>query len=447
MPLRAPSQGLEGYRIPGRRVRAKALVGNFTAAFLGFGLLLSSPPAELRNLLQVPLVGSYQLSLFELALIPICLGIFLRRKLHIEKHEQPLFLSVALLFGTRVLSLLLARNVVPEQAFSTFRYVETFVVLLVMAALFSDSTRRAFFFKGVVAGVILESLAGFWSFLASGGIQRGFWLGVDNFRLQVYLLIICSLLLLTNKRQWKPLAYSLALLLALLATQTRAVVPLLTVVLILGVLLWGRRYIRPVLIYCGWILFVVPAALVLFPELTQQTHVRVQQVFKQESAIKHRLVLIEMAGIAFFENPVTGIGSGGFARQQITLYRKAQQTIPWDYRTLNPVGAHNLILGTAAETGSVGLLAYFLWMLAVIRICLRATRLSMRRMAEKSALYTAGAALTVIGLTLSDWWGQSSFTLIATFLLAFVLGWMRENKVLLAREEAHTSSRRVARFG
>jgi len=171
-------------------------------------------------------------------------------------------------------------------------------------------------------------------------------------------------------------------------------------------------------------LAIVPV-LRLLPESEENVMKRVDEIWTGGGTIGLRLILWEMAVAAYASHPVIGIGSGGFASQQNTLYLQINDAYAPAYETsYGSQSAHNTVLGVAAETGTLGLIAYSLWMVAVIRICLRGIRIE----GFYRDPYVLAACVCLLAMMAGDWWGQYSFMPPSTCLLGFVLGWCRTHQ-------------------
>ena len=255
--------------------------------------------------------------------------------------------------------------------------------------------------------------------------MRGVWLGVDSYKLQIFLLVACCLSFSQKKGRFSKIVAGLFLLLGMLATETRSAVVLFLLSLFPLFLTRHRAMFKPVLALLALGAVAIVPVLRLLPEGEQNLMKRVDEISTGGGTIGLRLILWEMAVAAYASHPITGIGSGGFARQQNTLYLQINDAYAPAYETnYGSQSAHNTVLGVAAETGTLGLVAYLLWMAAVVRICLRGIRLE--RFYQDP--YLLAACVCLLAMVIGDWWGQYSFMPPSTCLLGFVLGWCRAHQ-------------------
>ncbi|MET0400371.1 MAG: O-antigen ligase family protein [Longimicrobiaceae bacterium] len=84
--------------------------------------------------------------------------------------------------------------------------------------------------------------------------------------------------------------------------------------------------------------------------------------------VEQRAALFLTAVQMFVDHPVLGVGPGGFADQVVSY--AARVTTLWDYQAT----PHNAYVQMAAETGTVGLLAFLAFLWACLRVLLRAAR-------------------------------------------------------------------------
>lgn len=393
---------------------------------LGLAFFAASPPSQSfsasASFLQVPFPGSYVIMYFDLAVAFGCLTLVWNGRFRFDGHEKPLYRALALVILTRVLSLVAASSMAMEQAISILRYVETFAIALLLANLLSLRQNRRLFLRGMILGAAIETTGALLIFFTSGGEERGVWLGVDNYKLQIFLLVACCLSFSQKKGRSLKIVAGLLLLLGILATETRTAVVLLLLSLLPLFLTRHRAMLKPAIAFLAFAAVAIVPVLRLLPEAEQNVMKRVDEIWTGGGTIGLRFILWEMAVAAYVSSPITGIGSGGFARQQNTLYLQINDAYASGYETkYDSQSAHNTVLGVAAETGTLGLIAYFLWTVAVVRICLRGMRLE----GFYKDPYVLAACVCLLAMMIGDWWGQYSFMPPSTCLLGFVLGWCR----------------------
>jgi O-antigen ligase len=404
-----------------RADKLTAIGGDFLAFALGLTLFTASPPEGSGDLLRIPLF-SYFVSYFDLTVGFSCLVLAWNFALRIEKHEKPLLGALGLVILARVLSLVFASVVASDQVLSIFRYASTFLLLLLLANLLKSPRRRRRFLTGLITGAALETVGGLVVFISSRGESRGFWLGLDNNKLQVFLLVVCCLSLARKQYRWGKIFLGLSLFMGIFVTELRSAFILLIIALLLLSLSYRRRMLRP-----AWVLMLIGclvsiSLIQLMPGSETELNKRIQQIVTGEGSIGYRFILWEMAAVAYLNHPMTGLGSGGFSRQQNALYFQISDAFAPEYEALGlQLSTHNTVLGVAAETGTIGLIAYFVWVTAVIRICLSAIR---KERAHHDTYILASCFLLLAMLT-QDWWGQASFIPSSTCLLGLVLGWYR----------------------
>jgi O-antigen ligase len=327
-----------------------------------------------------------------------------------------------------------------EQAISILRYVETFVIALLLANLLCLRQNRRLFLRGMILGAVIETTGALLTFFSSGGEERGVWLGVDNYKLQIFLLVACCLSFSQKKGRSLKIVAGLLLLLGILVIETRTAIVLFLLSLFPLFLTRKRAMFKPVLALLALAAVGIVAVLGLLPKAEQNVMNRVDEIWTGGGTIGLRFILWEMAATAYVNHPITGIGSGGFARQQNTLYLQINDVYASGYETkYDSQSAHNTVLGVAAETGTLGLIAYFLWMVAVGRICLRGIRLE----GFYQDPYVLAACVCSLAMMTGDWWGQFSFMPPSTCLLGFVLGWCRAHQEPKLPAPALTLSKQI----
>lgn len=396
---------------------------------LGLALFAASPPSQsfspIATYLQVPFSGSYVIMYFDLAVAFGCLTLAWNGRFRFDEHERPLYRALAFVILTRVVSLVAASNMEMEQSISILRYVETFAIVLLLANLLNFGHNRRLFLRGMIVGAVIETTGALLIFLSSGGEERGVWLGVDNYKLQIFLLVACCLAFAEKKGRSLKIVAGLLLLLGILVTETRSAVVLFLLSLLPLFLTRHRAMFKPVLAVLALAAVAIVPVLRVLPEAEQNVMQRVDEISTGGGTIGLRFILWEMALAAYVSSPITGIGSGGFARQQNTLYLEINDAYASGYETkYDSQSAHNTVLGVAAETGTLGLIAYFLWAAAVVTICLRGIRLE----GSYQDPFVLAACVCLLAMMVGDWWGQYSFMSPSTCLLGFVLGWSRSHR-------------------
>jgi O-antigen ligase len=394
---------------------------------LGLTVAASSPPEDTASYLRLPLLGSYHLTYFDLIVLAAFLVCFWNAELKLGKVEARVYRALGFVVLTRVISLVFASEVMPQQMISVFRYVETLVILIILTNVLASGTNRRRFLAGVILGAALESLGGLVIFFSTHGEYRAIWLGRDNYKIQVYALLVCCLALVQSKQRLFVALSASALGLAIIATQTRRAISLFLVAL--AVIVWKRRrqLLRPMLAtlgICAIVAFLSFLSFSVLPETGSGLSGRVDQMWTGGGTVGLRIILWEMAAEAYLRHPITGIGSGGFARQQDALYFKIADAYDPGYEhEFGTLSTHNTVLGVAAETGTLGLIAYFLWFFAVVSLVWKVLDL------VHEDKYIVAACACLLSMVLEDLWGQASFLPTMTCLLGLVLGWYRAKRL------------------
>jgi O-antigen ligase len=403
-------------------------LGAVSSACLGFLLIFSAPYGGgfFRNWL-IPLVESYRINFFEGFAIIVCFIGLTVYGIKIKRYEQFLFLSIILVSYTRLLSLLTAEQAELVQIVSVFRYVKALVVIYILANLFTYSKNRVAFIWGLIVGVSIETIMGIYIALNEG---KGVFISINTFQLQIFFIIVCSLVYVNKKHRFAMFVFITALLLGIAATQTRSALVQLITVLIFTTMwyVWSKKkkIPKPVIsltLFSSMSIFLLA---ILFPVIFEGLFVRIISAIGGDGLI-YRYYLLDKALGAFLQHPITGIGSGGFARQLDFLPQVFNVEVPQHYVGLG-LTTHNTFLGVIAETGVIGLIAYLLWVIGVIAISAKILKLA--NIKTNGDIYAIAASLMMINFIVSDFWSQSSFFPITNTLLGFMLGWLREkNKI------------------
>jgi O-antigen ligase len=407
--------------------------GNFVAFSVGIAVFTASPPELTAQFLRVPFLHSYIVTYFDGAVALGCLLMALNGALRFSPSERRLWVAIGLVILIRAVSLAFATDFVLEQVVSVLRYVETGAVLLLLANLLSISQHRRVFLKAIFLGAVLDSVGGVFRFAFTAGEQRGIWLGVDTYKLLVFFLLVCCLSLSKARHKSWGILWALFLVVSILVNGTRAAVVLF--VLSSALLFWTRR--RAAVKSAAAVALLGAVGLVpvlsLFPQGRQVIEGRASQVLTGGGTIGLRFILWRMAAAAYLAHPVIGIGSGGFARQQDALYLQINEAYDPQYETLyEGLSTHNTVLGIAAETGTLGLIAYLVWVTAVVAICIRGIRLE----ALHYDTYVLAACVCLLAMMAEDWWGQASFIPTSTSILGFILGWSRAHALAMRTASA-----------
>jgi O-antigen ligase len=402
---------------------ATLIWGGGAAAFvIGAAISLATPPEDSAQFLRLPFAGSYLVTYYDLLIGLAFLYCLFIGALKIDRREHRIYVGVGLVILTRVLSLVFADSMEGQQIFSMLRYLSTLATLILLANLLSSRRNRRSFLVGVMTGAVLESVGGLLIFCSSWGEERGIWLGLDNYKLQVFGLLLCSLALWDKAGRTQKLLTGLLLTAGIMVTGTRRALVLFFFSMVFLVYARRRALLKPLL---GLLIFGTIAWVALpqvLPEGEQTVVDRMDQSWGGGGTIGFRFVLWEMAAAAYLNHPITGLGSGGFARQQDSLYFAVNDAFPEAYADkYTSLSTHNTVLGVAAETGTLGLAAYLFWVAAVTSFVLKTWKLG--QFGNDS--YIIAVCVFLLALLLEDWWGQASFMPPSTCLLGLILGWRR----------------------
>jgi len=412
--------------------RARLKMGLIISACCGFLLIFIEPySGGYFKDWFIPLIGNYRINLFEAFLIPIfyvSLMYYIHKGIQIKKSEQILYLSMILIIFFRILSLIVADNIETIQWISIFRYIETLVVIYIFTNLFSDHKNRKFFIRGVIIGVIIETIGGIFVFLKT--YYKGVFISNTSHILQVFLIIVCILVFMNRRHKFLMWVFILVIILAILASLSRTSwIFLVTSLLIFALVYSKKQALRNVLFFIAFAGIAVLLMGKILPSATDIFIIKSNEPFNIGGTTFYRFYLWDKALGSFLQNPILGIGSGSFGRQQENLPQLFNVELPGHYRKLNfQLTAHSTFFGILSETGIIGLSVYLLWIIAIISICRKAIQLS--NIYSSHDKYIIATTLIVISLIVFDIITKCSFTLISSIFIGFICGWLREkNKI------------------
>ena len=360
------------------------------------------------------------LLILPVGVIALCLYGF-----RVKRQERFLYGSLCLVILSRLVSLVAAGHMELEQSVSVFRYVEGMVVIYVCSIFFLAEVNRTRFVAGVMCGVALETVGGIAMFAMNGGQERGIFISVNSFMLQVFVIVLGILAIRARHQVLLTTVAILIIFVGVLATLTRSALLLLGVCVVLLFLADRRGFVRPLLVLGTTVTIAVAvfASGSLVPELKAAVTSRNEDAFAVQGSVLHRFYLWDIALGTFVDHPLFGIGSGGFARLEAGAPQFFNVELSKEYRGEDyHLSTHNNLLGVASETGLFGLFAGFLFALAVFKLCL-STNL---KQAMFESPVVASAAILIMALMLSDIWAAGSFTPISNTFIGFLAGWSRE---------------------
>jgi|GEM_PF-1296373 len=403
---------------------------------LAVGLLLISLAPYALGFFKdwtVPITSSLQFRLFDVLVIPFAyLGLIYYglRYSWIKKYERFLFLSIILVILSRIISLLFAETLQLEAVsiLSIFRYVEALILIFVFANLFTDLKNRQLFILGIIIAVIIETVGGIFMVFA---VNKGYFFSTSSYILQILLILACILTFINKKHRFLMAIFILVLVLAVFATLSRSALIFLMITLIASLIYTRKQILKPILFFIVLVIIASLLTAVIFPSLGDIFVNRVESGLKGQGSVFYRFYLWDKAIATFLEHPLTGIGSGGFARQRESLPQVFQIELDPSSIQTYQTGTHNKVLEVMSDTGIVGLVAYIFWFVAAMGFSLKVLRSSNIRYDT----YAIAVSLIVIGLIISDTYSKASFTAMPNVLIGFLLGWHREKTKLSQRIE------------
>lgn len=390
----------------------------------GFFMLFCSPlpggPIASLILYRVESIG-YGFDIFEIFLAVLVLVRILQSpKLVFLQHARKLYFSVVLVMVSRLMSLLYADQPYIGQYVSFLRYIEVFAAIFVFQSIALSKKELSSFLLGLLCGTVIEAVGDI--FVAYQG-QRGMFISFTAIAFQVFFLVY-FLLLFLEKKKWKYVLLVSFFVLSLIATQTRTF--FINAALSAIFALWFVR--KQVSIQKAVISFIIlisfgGAVIHLFPDIYERTFERSMLLFDPSSGSGVRYFLWDKAFGAFLENPLLGIGSGGFARNVAYLPQYFNVLLPGDYAEMAyaNMGTHSTITNVMAETGVVGMLAYFVWIFAIFSLFRKVVPAAIN--SKDSSLILALVA-SCAATILSDLWTVGSFGMVSSCLIGLLLGWM-----------------------
>jgi len=297
------------------------------------------------------------------------------------------FISVML-----VCSIVMAATAVVQYVFPTFHFeaVESWMSLRGMDGAYVDS----------------ESLSGEAAIRVSGRAGHSNWLALIVLvvlPLNVYWYQTAT----TRMMRRLIIACVCLILLALVLTFTRTG---LLIGIVLSIVVVARRLVRvtPLRVFGGLAFLVV--VWIALPEAYKERVLTFNQ-YTSSRSVQSRIDLQNAALSYAFENPVTGLGVGGFGHEFIKESNKTAAIMKYwvtDYGW-QPVfvGAHNLYLQIAADLGFVGLAIFLAFYLLLIK-----------RLLAQEETYRINGDLRGVALTEALLVSMLSFALCGVFLHA-----------------------------
>lgn len=388
---------------------------------LGLSLIASVPySAGLGYNWFININSDYRVSFFYILEIIVYSFGFLLYGFHLKsKREKFLFISLMAIILSRVISLLFADTMQLSQLISVFRYIETFFAVYIVMNLLTDKRNRMAFVLGAGLGAFLESIAGIIKYIISEGNLRGILIGISSYQIAIFLILAILIIYSGNKKHYLFLLI-VVLVLGILSTQTRSgLLQFILGLMLLAVYAVKLNNIR-LIVYSLLTVAITYTGTFFMQKFAESAKERlVIETMEGGGTIHYRLYLWDKALGAFVHNPITGIGSGGFGKQLGELPQIFDVKMEGEKKH-TPISAHSTVFGIMAETGSLGLGAYILWAMALIRIVCEIVK---KRITDP---FVVSCAILISVFIFSDIWSINSFHPNTSFILAFILGYLRE---------------------
>ena len=328
--------------------------------------------------------------------------------------------------------------------------IVTFMFLIVVFVSFYRLTRHLSVYsmlRAFLACAFLLSLQTVIPFILSGGTFRSFGISgiiFDDLTLTALPLGVVLFLWAPRGKAWRYLIVTVTVLLALLATQSRLSILFgLTAsafAVVLSFRLAGRHRTqspicrevrRRILLLVAPTVSLATVALFtldVFGDLTAR-FAQLWQTSIEADSSRYRVTLWKRALQAFWDNPVAGVGPGGYFRLK-ELYPTMHLTE--FYRILRFSKAHNVFLHYLAELGLIGGLGLVALCANTVRLAHQnLTRAGIPRLETVALLTWAFLFVLTVAIEAGWMWGQLSFLMV--FFAALIA---RQHRLLEAEESA-----------
>lgn len=346
-----------------------------------------------------------------LVVVGFFLGKLIRQELDVRALWRPAITRSSLLFlGALILSAILCTSGEVRAAIRGVYFISFYILFYLMAFVWMNSRERlekllltlmastlavcAFAFYQFAVG----SLTPLWSAMYAGADPSGYLQRPPSVldhpgHLAGYLITMLAFslacFLLTDVRLWKLMSgcVLLAGTVALALTQTRGGMSAFGVVLLAAIWCFAKGWRNRILLTIGLLVVAITSAYLAAnfgPE-------RLKTEGDQSSM--ERIILWGVAWQLFQSSPLHGVGFGSFE----LISGRYLQDIPGMEQNL---GAHNLYFELLAETGIIGLGAFFVFIFTAIRQGLR--QLGAKDWLHRSVAFAAfagGLGLMIAGLT------------------------------------------------
>lgn len=399
---------------------------------LGVSLIFVNPVRGLwLEWLYVPVAAGYTVSPFEILSPLVCVLVLLAKGFEIRRSELWLIFAVGLILSTRVLSTYLAEESTPDQFLSLLRYGGVAFLMFGSAGLFSQRSCRTAFVTGAMIAGLTEALGSIAITMLSRGEERGILVSEGSYVVETYVAVFCLIVAVRRANLFLPAGGALIVLttgIFMSLTRTGMILLLLSMVVGICYLAYAQRgsqkpFLAIALALSCLMVLVCLVGYVVLPRMGEVVEQRVLAALQGEGSVLERFFLWDRALAAFIEHPITGIGSGGFARQLTALPNVFGIQSPIQYSDIDELpGVHNTVLGVASETGVIGLSAYLVWFVTILGLSFRTLRMGQ----FTGDVAPVAAAILLLTLIASDFWAIGSFLPSFSIYAGLTLGWSRE---------------------
>jgi O-antigen ligase len=339
-------------------------------------------------------------------ILPFCI-LVLHKGGRFRIPPTPFLIGVTAIVAARILSLVNPMFFQPELIYSVLRYVEILVVILIWLNIFRE-TDIGIISTLVLLVVFVDTTIAVAQVIFSKGVARALGLTAGLTTMQTFgiLYLFLKTRAITDKRYLRYLGI-IYLVFGLVLSLTRSA--WITFIISSGMLfLSSPKAIKLIIIKIGIAFTFIGAGLyAVWPQM----QIRVVQMLSGGGTVGVRLVLWHMVLAGFLSSPLTGIGSGAFARNYSFLLNFSGQSLPQQYWGLS---THNEMLEALVETGIIGTAAYLFYFIIMFNLILSRIRklrvLSLANLDGPLAIQLA-AGCTLFGVVVSDLYAQGSFSI------------------------------------
>lgn len=318
-------------------------------------------------------------SVFDILILSLSVLILLKQNLHPKLFPlgRQIYIALFLVIASRFVSLLFAPlSATFGQWASVMRYFESGAVIFVFYNIFRNINNLAVFIWSLFVFVLIDAI--FILNISLSG-SRGLYFSISTWAWLFFFICFLATRLVNGKNKLISM-FGLPILFAgVLASQTRSTTLTGLVMLVLVMSRLGqRKRVFKVVFSVVAVLIVSGATIRFIPQVYDQFAQRIESGFNMESSTTNiRFFLWTRALNAFMQYPLTGLGSGGYARADFEgIDERFQFALSNEYEDIRDshLGTHNTIMDVLANTGIIGFLAYVFWIIAVARLAITELR-------------------------------------------------------------------------